>query len=504
MSDEGFSLYHERQRRLLCGQHTLNNLLQGAHFDARGLASIANDLDDKEKQLLDPGEVTHESNHDRAGNFSIQVLRVALQSHNLSIEQLSFSYANFAEQRAEAMDAGHALLVNEDEHWFAFRQMNGEWWDLDSTNRTPRPMARVDLDTFLQELQTARQDSNSLHVVHGQLPAHARGTDQAGDQKCWHIASELVAGPTTRSHGLLTTSEEEESDDEEESPEWAEHEEEADDEACRICDKTTSTPRNPIMFCDGCDGAEHRKCAGVAAVPEGDWFCAGCTKPPGDAAAAPSEIDAGGPTRKRKYGDDGGPDCTLSKGGNGIEWGGSVGTDQVEGDGALAVTVLCIGSTFTITVKREAVVDDLVDAIAESRGIANARRAIAVFVAGDEAPLAGTQSVAGRMADAGTAEVSMLQRECNDRQILEDIYNGNDGANWDDSAGWMTDVPLGEWHGVTADADGNVAELDFKANRKVLGLPVSFGGLTCLEKLNLNGCSKLKGGSLAQNYIGDC
>jgi hypothetical protein len=37
---------------------------------------------------------------------------------------------------------------------------------------------------------------------------------------------------------------------------------------------------NEILFCGGCGGAEHQKCAGVAAVPEGDWFCTACAKEP--------------------------------------------------------------------------------------------------------------------------------------------------------------------------------------------------------------------------------
>ncbi len=87
--------------------------------------------------------------------------------------------------------------------------------------------------------------------------------------------------------------------------------------------------------------------------------------------------------------------------------------------------------TFEVTVKRDALVDDLVDAIAESRGVANARRLVAVHVAGEAEPLAGTQSVAGRMAEAGVSELFMLLGTCDDRQVLEDSYNRGGGANWD-------------------------------------------------------------------------
>ena len=47
----------------------------------------------------------------------------------------------------------------------------------------------------------------------------------------------------------------------------------------------------------------------------------------------------------------------------------------------------------------------------------------------------------------------------------------NDGANWDEDqkAGWMTDAHPSEWHGVTADEDGNVTALNFERNSSMAG-----------------------------------
>ena len=63
----------------------------------------------------------------------------------------------------------------------------------------------------------------------------------------------------------------------------------------------------------------------------------------------------------------------------------------------------------------------------------------------------------------------------NHRSVLEDIFNMNDGANWSarQKAGWMTDAPLSEWHGVTADEDDNVTELDLSGYQLT--------GLSCLD-----------------------
>jgi hypothetical protein len=129
----------------------------------------------------------------------------------------------------------------------------------------------------------------------------------------------------------------------------------------------------------------------------------------------------------------------------------------------LVVTVCSMDATFQVTVEHGALVHDLVDAMAESRGIANARRLVAMFVGGgDGEALAGTQSAVGCMADVGANELFMLLREpANDRQVLEDIYNLNDGDNWAESSGWMTDAPISKWHGVTADLDDNVTKLSF-------------------------------------------
>ena len=165
---------------------------------------------------------------------------------------------------------------------------------------------------------------------------------------------------------------------------------------------------------------------------------------------------------------------------------------QVEAGGLLAVITMCsMDGTFQVTVKRDALVDDLADAIAEARGIANARRAVAVFVAGFEEPLAGGQSVVGSMANTGATELFMLVRVCNDREVLEEIYNANDGASWDEGDSWMSEAPISEWQGVTADADGNVAELELSHNCKISVLPESVGRLLRLQKLDLRYCSEL-------------
>jgi len=91
-------IYHEKQSAALCGVHCLNNLLQGPYTTAGALAEVAHELDAQERALMmSAGVDTPEAiryaasesiNVDASGNFSITVLRTALQnSHNLQLER---------------------------------------------------------------------------------------------------------------------------------------------------------------------------------------------------------------------------------------------------------------------------------------------------------------------------------------------------------------------------------------------------------------------------------
>ncbi len=79
--------------------------------------------------------------------------------------------------------------------------------------------------------------------------------------------------------------------------------------------------------------------------------------------------------------------------------------------------------------------------------------------------------------------------DASERQALVDLYNAAGGNNWSDHTNWCTDAPLGEWTGVTVDANGHVTEL-YIYNGKLNGtLPNSLGRLTYLEALTLGGGS---------------
>ncbi|WCJ32345.1 RING/FYVE/PHD zinc finger superfamily protein [Euphorbia peplus] len=67
--------------------------------------------------------------------------------------------------------------------------------------------------------------------------------------------------------------------EEKETPVEEEDDEDEDGIVCAICQSTDGDPKDPIVFCDGCDLMVHTTCYGnplIKGVPDGDWFCAQC------------------------------------------------------------------------------------------------------------------------------------------------------------------------------------------------------------------------------------
>ena len=72
-----------------------------------------------------------------------------------------------------------------------------------------------------------------------------------------------------------------------------------------------------------------------------------------------------------------------------------------------------------------------------------------------------------------------------DRAALAALYNATNGSSWRDDTNWVSSRPLGEWHGVSTDADGRVTELDLLANQLSGSIPSELGNLANLERLTL-------------------
>ena len=72
-----------------------------------------------------------------------------------------------------------------------------------------------------------------------------------------------------------------------------------------------------------------------------------------------------------------------------------------------------------------------------------------------------------------------------DHEILIDLYNTTGGDNWTNNTNWLSDEPLGDWHGVTTDGGGRVTKLDLTENRLSGRMPSNLGDLSSLSELRL-------------------
>ncbi len=80
------------------------------------------------------------------------------------------------------------------------------------------------------------------------------------------------------------------------------------------------------------------------------------------------------------------------------------------------------------------------------------------------------------------------EAECpplSDREALEALWEGTGGADWVQSENWLTDAPLGDWHGVEVDDSGRVVALALSLNNVRGRIPREIGGLANLEWLDL-------------------
>ncbi|MDE2751463.1 MAG: hypothetical protein OXI83_02690 [Gemmatimonadota bacterium] len=72
-----------------------------------------------------------------------------------------------------------------------------------------------------------------------------------------------------------------------------------------------------------------------------------------------------------------------------------------------------------------------------------------------------------------------------DRDALLALYDSTGGVGWTRRGNWDTSAPLGDWHGVTTDANGRVTVLWLYENNLRGTIPAAVGALTQLHTLGL-------------------
>ena len=100
----------------------------------------------------------------------------------------------------------------------------------------------------------------------------------------------------------------------------------------------------------------------------------------------------------------------------------------------------------------------------------------------------GTATITASAGEAsGFAEITIteISGTGTDRDILVALYEATDGPNWKNAENWLTDVPLGDWHGVDTDAQVRVTRLQLGFNDLTGSIPRELGNLTSLTELSL-------------------
>jgi ataxin-3 len=187
-------IYHERQQALLCGQHALNNLAQASVFDAGMLADIAESLDAMERQVLGPSAAyTPSANVDAQGNFSIQVLKVALQNmYDLQLPHLSVI------DKSIDIASLQGFICHKSDHWFAIRQIGGRFWNLNSMLELPVPISHFNLAKEMQEW--GGKEGYTIFAIERGLPPAGQEpgkTELSSTHGAYHRMDDLVKGKAT-------------------------------------------------------------------------------------------------------------------------------------------------------------------------------------------------------------------------------------------------------------------------------------------------------------------
>jgi len=80
-----------------------------------------------------------------------------------------------------------------------------------------------------------------------------------------------------------------------------------------------------------------------------------------------------------------------------------------------------------------------------------------------------------------------------DREVLEAFFHSTGGPDWTNNENWLTDAPLGGWHGVGVEGQQAVARLEMTENNLKGTIPPELGDLSSLIYLKIWGNNELTG-----------
>ena len=95
-----------------------------------------------------------------------------------------------------------------------------------------------------------------------------------------------------------------------------------------------------------------------------------------------------------------------------------------------------------------------------------------------------TYRITATTADGLTAAATVtIYVRFSERGVLEVLYQDTGGAVWLNQGNWLSDRPLGQWHGVEVDTAGRVIALRLQRNDLTGAIPPELGRLTELRRL---------------------
>jgi ataxin-3 len=160
------AVYHERQQSAMCGQHALNNLLQGAYLTSANLHDFAHDLSQRAKnEGFDEPASNHYSD---SGNYSVMVMTEALRHFNLELKQ--FNETASIDRLVKSIGAQGGIIVNNGAHWATFRKLDGIWYNLDSLLREPSEITEPQLIESLEGVRSVNAHRTLFRISAGQTP----------------------------------------------------------------------------------------------------------------------------------------------------------------------------------------------------------------------------------------------------------------------------------------------------------------------------------------------
>ncbi|XP_060777669.1 josephin-2 isoform X2 [Neoarius graeffei] len=136
----GLEVFHEKQRLELCAIHALNNVLQERVFTREAADDIC-------KRLAPQCVVNPHRSVLGTGNYDVNVIMAALQSRELaavwwdkrrSVQSLCLEKVQgFILNVPSRVSLGIVSLPLKRRHWLAVRQVNGQYYNLDSKLKSP-------------------------------------------------------------------------------------------------------------------------------------------------------------------------------------------------------------------------------------------------------------------------------------------------------------------------------------------------------------------------------